>query len=176
MVHIFIDLIKIVSLKGLTCKILPGVFRALVSLLRNRKTEPIILAATNISQPCFDFVSSGQCNHEVWTAMSEFLEEVVSGNYLSELMLEGRGESRQVTTTGQEIRMELFYPFRYNNAEFGKLASCQTVEYQSFSLKWINQLFLAVSKQKFNPHLLEQLLSKLYIVPFGGEEQGRKGE
>ena len=49
MVHIFIDIIKIVALKGLTIKIIPKVFDVLTSLLKNRKTESIVISATNIS-------------------------------------------------------------------------------------------------------------------------------
>lgn len=76
-------------------------------------------------------------------------------------------------TSQERMKAELFYPFRYNNTEFAKLLSCQEEQVpQSFSLSWLHQLFLAASKQKFNPHLLSKLLSKLYIHPSPVREEG----
>ena len=49
LVHIFIDILKIVEIKGVTIKIVPKIFSVLTSLLKNKKTEPIVITATNIS-------------------------------------------------------------------------------------------------------------------------------
>ena len=38
LVHVFIDILKIVEIKGLTLKIVPKVFTALTSLLKNNRT------------------------------------------------------------------------------------------------------------------------------------------
>ena len=113
MVHVFIDLIRIVSIKGLTCHILPHIFRVLLALLTNRRTESIVLAALNISEPCFTFASNpNDVPEEVWASMGRLLEHIVDCNYISDLMICSTRDDNKETI------MELFYPFRYNNTEY----------------------------------------------------------
>jgi hypothetical protein len=81
MVHVFIDLIKISSLKALPPKVQADCFRVLAALLKSRRTEPVVVAAISISEPCFE--GKGETNSELSAAMGEFLEHVVCCNYLS---------------------------------------------------------------------------------------------
>jgi hypothetical protein len=50
-VQVLVDIIKIVALKGQAQSILPKIIKALTSLLKNRRTEPILLAVFNITEP-----------------------------------------------------------------------------------------------------------------------------
>lgn len=107
MVHVFVDLIKIFSLKVLPPKVLTDCFKVLTALMKSKRTEPVVIAVLSISEPSFG--GKGETNSEVIEAMEEFLEHVVIGNYLSEAMIKEAGTSQE------RMKMELYYPFRYNN-------------------------------------------------------------
>lgn len=57
-VQVLVDILKIVALKGLAQGIVPKIIRAATSLLKNRRTEPIVLAVTNITEPCLASLGS----------------------------------------------------------------------------------------------------------------------
>lgn len=62
LVHVLIDLVKIVFIKALPQKVLSCIFKALTALLKNRKTESIVIAALSITEPCLGLGAKGDVN------------------------------------------------------------------------------------------------------------------
>lgn len=87
------------------------------------------------------------------------LEQLLSCSYVEDLIIKDN------SSTGT-INYELFYPLRYNSTEFNKLLqSEQTNLSETFSLKWLDQLFGLMARQPFDAALANKLLSKLHILP-----------
>ena len=101
--------------------------------------------------------------------MRELFEHVLNCSYIYDLIIK---DNSAISIVNHEI----FYPFRYSNAEFQKLMACEQANLtETFSLQWIHQLFRAVAHQKFDAHILNKLLSKLLIQPHEGEQETGSG-
>jgi hypothetical protein len=111
LVQVLVDIIRIVSLKNLPPRILGRVFRALTALLKHRRTEAIVVAVTNISDPSFGFLSRPELPQEVWAGLSGLFEQIISGSYIYDLVIRDN-------SAVQGTNYELFYPLRYSNTEF----------------------------------------------------------
>ena len=90
----------------------------------------------------------------------------MNNNYLYEL-IQGYEHFKE-----EELRGERLYPFRYEEAEYAKQMDLMVhmgekeKDRPHFSIYWFGQLLNVLKKQKFNPCLLNEILTKLHVTPF----------
>ena len=71
--------------------------------------------------------------------------------------------------------MEVFYPFRYKDAEYNHMLKYEQAQGNdnegTFSIYWLNQIIKIVGKQKFNPYLVHKILEKFYVIPYNSSNE-----
>jgi hypothetical protein len=69
LIHLFLDAINIVSLKGIPNRLLHRIFRVVAHLLRSQHTHAVVLTALRTNRPSFAFLNAS-LHHLTLNAMN----------------------------------------------------------------------------------------------------------